>query len=128
MPNINDYIKWRGDLSFEADPINEIDNLILSRISYLPFKEIKFKTAYFVDFDKDKSSVDSESEPVLGNGNEQGEEEMIATREDFKEKKEDLPPFNSPLTITSAESSTYIENEIDFQKKPKIKKVSSRLL
>ena len=42
MSNIVDYIKWRGDLSFEADPINEIDNLILSRISYLPFKEIKF--------------------------------------------------------------------------------------
>ena len=42
MSNICDYIKWRGDLSFEADPINEIDNLILSRISYLPFKEIKF--------------------------------------------------------------------------------------
>ena len=32
MSNIVDYIKWRGDLSFEADPINEIDNLILSRI------------------------------------------------------------------------------------------------
>ena len=46
----------------------------------------------------------------------------------LKELKEELPPFNSPLTITSAESSTYIENEIDFQKKPKIKKVSSRLL
>lgn len=42
MSNIVDYIKWRGDLSFETDPINEIDNLILSRISYLPFKEIKF--------------------------------------------------------------------------------------
>ena len=94
------------------------------------FKEIKFKTAYFVDFDKDKSSVDSESEPVLGNGNEQGGEEMIATREDFKEKKEDLPPFNSPLTIqdTKANSTTFIENEIDFQKKAKIKKESSRLM
>ena len=94
------------------------------------FKEIKFKTAYFVDFDKDKSSVNSESEPVLGNGNEQGEEEMIATREDFKEKKEDLPPFNSPLTIqdTKANSTTFIENEIDFQKKAKIKKESSRLM
>ena len=73
--------------------------------------------------------------PEIGLGNEEQEnenmevnEEVIAAREDFKEPKEELPPFNSPLTITSAESSTYIENEIDFQKKPKIKKVSSRLL
>ena len=41
MANIFDYIKWRGDLSLLKDEFNEIDNLILSRISYLPFKEIK---------------------------------------------------------------------------------------
>ena len=26
MPNIIDYIEWRGDLSFENSPINEIDD------------------------------------------------------------------------------------------------------
>ena len=26
-------------------------------------------------------------------------EEMIVTREDFKEPKEELPPFNSPLLL-----------------------------
>lgn len=41
MPNINDYLKWRGDLSLEADPFNEVDNMILSRFSYLPFNKIK---------------------------------------------------------------------------------------
>ena len=96
------------------------------------FKEIKFKTAYFIDSNKNKSSADSdsESEPVLGDGNDQEGEEMIATREDFKEKKEDLPPFNSPLTVqdTKANSTTFIENKIDFQKKAKIKKESSRLM
>lgn len=35
MSNVIDYINWRGDLSFEQDPFNEIDNLILSSISYL---------------------------------------------------------------------------------------------
>ena len=37
MSNIFDYIDWRGDLSFNQSPFNEIDNLILSRISYFPF-------------------------------------------------------------------------------------------
>lgn len=40
MANIFDYIQWRGDLSLLKDGFNEIDNLILSRFSYLPFDEI----------------------------------------------------------------------------------------
>ena len=40
MSNIIDYLKWRGDLSFELSPINEIDNIIMARISYLPFQDI----------------------------------------------------------------------------------------
>ena len=40
MANIFDYIEWRGDLKFTEAPFNEIDNLILSRISYLPFSSI----------------------------------------------------------------------------------------
>lgn len=34
MSNILDYIKWRGDLTIQNDPFNEIDSLILSRFSY----------------------------------------------------------------------------------------------
>lgn len=40
MHNLIDYIKWRGGLSLEKSPLNEIDNLILARISYLPFEKI----------------------------------------------------------------------------------------
>jgi len=40
MSNIIDYLKWRGDLSFEIDPLNEIDDVILARFSYLPFHDI----------------------------------------------------------------------------------------
>ena len=43
MPNIIDYIEWRGDLSFESSPINEIDDIIFARFSYLPFKYIELK-------------------------------------------------------------------------------------
>ena len=40
MANVCDYVKWRGDLSIEQSEFNEIDNLILSRFSYLPFDKI----------------------------------------------------------------------------------------
>lgn len=40
MPNIIDYLNWRGDLTFNKDDINEVDNIILARFSYLPFKYI----------------------------------------------------------------------------------------
>lgn len=43
MPNIIDYIEWRGDLSFENSPINEIDDIIFSRFSYIPFKCVELK-------------------------------------------------------------------------------------
>ena len=40
MANILDYLDWRGDLSLEADPFNEIDALILARLAYAPFDRI----------------------------------------------------------------------------------------
>lgn len=40
MANILDYIEWRGDLSMEDSPFNEVDNLILSEFSYLDMSDI----------------------------------------------------------------------------------------
>ena len=40
MANIFDYIDWRGDLTFKESKFNEIDNLILSRVSYFPFDNL----------------------------------------------------------------------------------------
>lgn len=40
MANILDYIEWRGDLSMSVDEFNDIDNLILSQLSYLNFEGI----------------------------------------------------------------------------------------
>lgn len=40
VQGILDYIKWRGDLPFSVDPINEIDALIFSQLSYLNFAGI----------------------------------------------------------------------------------------
>ena len=40
MTNILDYLRWRGDLSFEQDVLNDVDGLILCRLAYLPFEEV----------------------------------------------------------------------------------------
>ena len=43
MANINDYLDWRGDLTLDQSPLNEVDKMILSRFSYLPFEKIQMK-------------------------------------------------------------------------------------
>lgn len=40
MANIEDYILWRGDLTVVQAPFNNVDNLILSNLVYLIFKDI----------------------------------------------------------------------------------------
>ena len=37
MPNIFDYLRWRGDLTLSADPFNEVDNLVLAELAYTQF-------------------------------------------------------------------------------------------
>lgn len=37
--NLLDYLKWRGDLTFMQDELNEVDSAIFSRIAYLPFSQ-----------------------------------------------------------------------------------------
>ena len=40
VANIIDYINWRGDLSFDAAPFNDVDALVLSRLADAPFDGI----------------------------------------------------------------------------------------
>ncbi|MDO5378923.1 MAG: DUF2974 domain-containing protein [Clostridia bacterium] len=40
MANIIDYVSWRGDLTTEQAPLGEIDALIFSYLSYMPFDGI----------------------------------------------------------------------------------------
>lgn len=37
MPNLIDYVHWRGDLSFAQSPLNEVDELLFSQLSYIAF-------------------------------------------------------------------------------------------
>lgn len=40
MYTILDYLQFRGDLSFKVSPFNEVDNLLLTQLSYVDLKEI----------------------------------------------------------------------------------------
>ena len=40
MANLLDYLDWRGDLTLEQAPFNEVDNLILAELSFVDFKDI----------------------------------------------------------------------------------------
>ena len=40
MPNVFDYLEWRGDLTFEEAPVNEVDNLIFCLLSYVDLEGI----------------------------------------------------------------------------------------
>ena len=95
MPNINDYIKWRGDLELNVSEFNEIDSLILARFSYLPFESLMKKeeeltieelSKRFEKADKNKLEIlwpdDSDLLPLLGQSKRFGK--MIAT--DFLNK------------------------------------------
>ena len=51
IPDMLDYINWRGDLSFEDSAFNDIDAVILCQILYLNFDGF-FKDSGFKDFTK----------------------------------------------------------------------------
>ena len=42
MGTFLDYLAWRGDLSFEASPFNEVDNLILAELAYTKMEDGRF--------------------------------------------------------------------------------------
>ena len=39
MPGLNDYLTWRGDLSFAQDPFGPVDGLLLSTLAYHHFAQ-----------------------------------------------------------------------------------------
>lgn len=40
MANIIDYMEWRGDLTFSQSHFNDVDNLIMSVLSYIDFSDV----------------------------------------------------------------------------------------
>jgi hypothetical protein len=61
MQNMMDYLEWRGDLTFEQDGFNEVDNLIMSSLAYLEFdgivsSEVNLNAVSLSDIEKQNSS------------------------------------------------------------------------
>lgn len=45
MAEVHDYLEWRGDVPVtQANPFNEIDAMICTRLAYLPFERIELET------------------------------------------------------------------------------------
>lgn len=65
MHNIIDYIDWRGDLSFNREPFNEIDNLIFSEVVYLDYSSVvpSFGSKDVISFHKAMKILFKEKEP-----------------------------------------------------------------
>ena len=40
MGNMMDYVRWRGDLTMERDPFNQVDSLILSELAYTELEDL----------------------------------------------------------------------------------------
>jgi len=68
MSNMQDYVKWRSDITFAMSPLNEVDALIFTELSYLPFEHFvptvtsgekmllsSVADKFFDVFDEDKS-------------------------------------------------------------------------
>ena len=39
MPNLMDYLAWRGDIALDYSPFNDVDSLIVASLSYLTYPE-----------------------------------------------------------------------------------------
>ncbi|MBP3830904.1 MAG: DUF2974 domain-containing protein [Clostridia bacterium] len=73
MANVNDYLDWRGDIPISEEfGINEIDNMIFARISYLLFDKIQLE---------EEETIESASKKMKNFKNEEfnynGDKELI---------------------------------------------------
>lgn len=66
MANILDYIKLRGNKSFLEEPLNEIDELIFSHLSYIDFETSSEGLSLFDAYKQSKSNkIDKNIRPYL---------------------------------------------------------------
>ena len=118
MSNIIDYIEWRGDLSFTSSKFNEIDNLVLSRVSYFPFENliqdgetITLNEAYqrFRKIDLSKVRIlqkeDLDLFPAVANSNRFGD--LFIKKFINKRSLEEEKQF-SAITIIIPDGTTYV--------------------
>lgn len=115
MPNILDYISWRGDLSFNSSKFNELDNMIMSRLSYLPFEKITMNdietiesiSKKFEKLDKDDFNMPNDKNLILKAGNSNRFKNLIVTDYYLNRNNEEEKQF-SAITIHLGNDEIYI--------------------
>lgn len=101
MANINDYLIWRGDINITKDfPLNEVDNMILARFSYLLFDKIQLDeketigsiSAKMKDFENDEFNYNGDKELITRLGESDRFKDLIVTdyvkNNDFKTERQ----------------------------------------
>ena len=63
MANMLDYLQWRGDLSIERAPLCDVDYLIFSGMSYVPFDGV-----VGADFSAPRSATEAKPVPAGSGG------------------------------------------------------------
>ena len=118
MSNVCDYVRWRGDLTLAQSEFNEIDALILTRLSYFPFDQliqeneeatIEELSKRFENTDKSTMKIlwedDNELFPLMGKSRRYGK--MIVTGYINKINPEQEKQF-SATTIILPDNTIFI--------------------
>ncbi len=88
MPNMYDYLDWRGDVPFSVDPFNEVDNLILSWLAYVDFEGVVPEPDWYPGSDTRPAEVLSRVEDLPSVGIREAAEQysQLHTEEEIRER------------------------------------------
>ena len=116
MPNINDYLIWRGDIKINPYvKYNEIDSMILARLSYLRFDKIEMKEEMTIeeasnlmkDFDNDEFLYNGDKELITNLGQSSRFKNMIITDYEKNNDREAEKQFGA-VTVHISDKEMYV--------------------
>lgn len=116
MANINDYLIWRGDVPIgKATPFNEIDSMIMARLSYLIFDKIKMDEEETIksiankmkNFENDEFRFNGDKELINRLGKSVRFKDMKVTNYVENNERENEKQFTA-ITIHTGENEIYI--------------------
>ena len=119
MANINDYLVWRGDLKIdEKFKMNEVDNMILARFSYLLFDKIEMNEEETIEsisekmkkFKNEEFNYNGDKELITNLGKSERYKEMIVT-DYIKNNNRQVERQFSAITIHISDDEIYISFE-----------------
>lgn len=116
MANINDYLDWRGDIPISKEfPFNEVDNMILSRFSYLIFDKIIMEEKETIesiykkmrDFKNEEFNYNGDKELITKLGQSTRFKNMVVT-DYVKNNDSEIEKQFSAITVHNSKKEMYI--------------------